>query len=183
MVFWRKDGPLVDGEQVKVAGKVIATDLVDAPLSGKRCAAWTTTIKVPTPREGPLLTRVLLYPVRDGIDAVRAMGSQTHTIAGPIALVSRHAGTRFELDTKRGKLRIDARDIAVAGPPLVIIPRELEREAALLADWELAGTYPTGRSYPEPAFEEIIVEPGATIDVSGVYRDGALEQPTIKTRR
>jgi len=97
--------------------------------------------------------------------------------------VSRRGGTAFELDTKRGKLRIDARDVALTGPPLVLIPRDLDREAALLATWELAGKYPTGRSYPEPAFEEIVVEPGQTVDVSGVYQDGALTQAAIKTRR
>src|SRR5262249_29194853 len=91
LMFWKRGptGPFADGEEIKIAGKVVATDLVEAPLSGRQVAAWAATIKVPTPREGPLLMRAVLYPVRDGIDAVRAAASSTHTIAGPIAIVSR----------------------------------------------------------------------------------------------
>jgi hypothetical protein len=96
---------------------------------------------------------------------------------GASTTVGASRGTVFELDTRRGKLRIDARmDLAISGPPLVIIPRDVDRERRMLASWGL------GLSL-EPTIHEVIIEPGATIDVGGVHRDGALEEPAIKTRR
>jgi hypothetical protein len=98
---------LVEGEIVTLVGKVRATKLLEAPLSGRACVGFESTANVYTTND---LGRQVLLPVVE------------------------RAFAAFEIDTKQGVVHVEATSqISVALRPMPVIPRSLERERAFLA--------------------------------------------------
>jgi hypothetical protein len=184
-------GPFVDGDEVSVAGVAVAIgEPIEAPLSGKPCLCWTTRVGVPAKQaeddvrlQAFRVGLALAGPLSGGGGRVHLGGKRSRP---PLAWMRRQAGMRMALDTHRGRLVIDPDLAAIDGPPMVLIPRKLDREHALIAAWGLRDALPAN-GMVHVVFEEVIVGAGQTIDVVGVVRtDGEVmrvEQTRLKTRR
>jgi hypothetical protein len=183
-------GPFGDGERVTVAGQAVAVaPPIEAPLSGKPCVFWSTRIGIrndAAPRD-PRWLALQLGVVLPAGDAIARSVDPMRRSDGKMSWAGKQQQTRFALATKRGRLEVAEDELAgFDGSPLVIIPRDLAREHALVAAWGLAGLLPrSGMSHV--VFEEVLVEVGQTVDAAGIVRhDGEamqLENVRLKTRR
>jgi len=159
--FRRSPAALVDGQPVKATGKVVALgELHTGPLTHKPCVHWRATITVPIGDRVPSL-RGLRAPL-DGSGGLIAMALPLPGAKGPMRAYRRDVGSVFAVDIDGGRVVVDSATADVDGPSEVIIPRELERERALLEEWGLAGRY-----LREPIFDEIVIVVGDQVAVTG----------------
>lgn len=147
---------LVDGQVVKLTGRVHAVDSTSiAPLSGRAVVACRTVVRVPVPTNAG----VTIGPVR-----VKSSYTPDYAFEDHVSVLH---GT-FAIEVSGGRVIVDPEHCEIRGLPLVMIPRPLAREVALLKQMQLAGTYPQVRGAPEPIFEEVVIEPNDVVTVCGI---------------
>ncbi len=182
---WFGNKPLTDGKKETLRGAVraLADGEVEAPFTGRRCVAWSTTVKVPKgiDWDGRALDAKVL---RGGPGALSSLTGGVDRYA--MREQTRADGVTFALDTKRGSVTIDARRLTLVGIWLLVSPRDTAREERLFESWQV-GAFPREPGYPEPSVEEVIVVAGETVEVTDVVRivDGAahVAQPHIHVPR
>ena len=129
---------LTDGAVVTLTGVVHAKgDTMTAPLSGRQAIAFSSTARV-----------------YEGAGRHRKLVEQYH----------QQETSDFVLETKDGRVEIEAGGAEIAYAPEPLIPRQLEREQAFLAK---AGSDARAR---DGGFDEVVIEPGMKISVHGVVR-------------
>jgi hypothetical protein len=176
------DGLFGDGERVKTKGIASAIESpIQAPLSGKPCFAWSMRIvRSAGSRQSGL--GLGLIGAASGL-AKPLLTTADLTSDDPDFVAGKREWTRFAAETKRGRVEVVLEGLVLDGAPLPIIPRNIKREYALVAEWGLTERLPDLWDFE---FQEVIVAPGQKLDVEGVIaHDGdglRLAQARIRVR-
>lgn len=134
-----------DTALVTIRGKVqLVGEPLIAPLSGRICVAHQTR------------ARLIGKAVPGGL----LMGG-LRTVAGEYVRVEMRP---FRLATRDGDVIVEGAKPELAIRPRPVIPRKLDRELAFLRESEYEATP------DEMTFDEVVIEPGATIKVHGIAR-------------
>lgn len=146
----RGEAVIADHALVTLVGKVRAIgEPLIAPLSGTSCVLHVSTVRIFDGR-----TSSLLLGVRRGREVIA-----THT---------RSEMVDFILVTRAGEVRVCGSSADITLPAVPVVPRDLERELAFLAEVGMRSVRGA-----DAASSEVVVEPGATISVHGVARVAA----------
>ena len=140
---------LPEGRSARVTGVVRpSADLLEAPLSGRRCVAFRTRVDV------------RMWLIRRMINNVPG-------------IVERSEVRDFEIECDDGAVvTIAGSHVLLDLDPLVLPPLNDPRRAAFLREHRIHAPIP-----PDD-FEEVVVEPGARVTVAGqLLLDGAAPQP------
>ena len=130
---------------VTLTGTVQAAgDPLVAPLSGKACVAHRTRVRL-VGKASPS------SPLFGGLRSVEGEYVRTELRS-------------FRLTTRDGDVVIEGTTAELAIRPRPVIPRQLQRELAFLRESEYDATP------DEMTFDEVVIEPGATIKVHGIAR-------------
>ena len=142
MAWWsrERDSQIADGEITTVTGVVRPVGpLLEAPLSGRPSVAYTSTARIGTRR-------------------IRMSYGLRHLITA-----DERRAVPFDLETRDRVIRIDVTEVDLAIEAVSSVPRHLERERAFL-DRLARGSIDVRLSM----FEERCLEPGASVQVSGL---------------